>query len=84
MADAHALLGSATHTEAWQDLPWKKFQKVVFRLQKRIYQAACMVPVPGAAEGEEPCEGTTFMHGSGAAGGGVTRLLTVTAMRAEK
>ena len=41
MADAHALLGSATHTEAWQDLPWKKFQKVVFRLQKRIYQAAC-------------------------------------------
>ncbi len=35
MADAQK------HTEAWQDLPWKKFQKVVFRLQKRIYQAAC-------------------------------------------
>jgi RNA-directed DNA polymerase len=33
MADA------ARHTEAWQDKPWKTFQKVVFRLQKRIYRA---------------------------------------------
>src|SRR5262245_22507977 len=24
---------------AWQDLPWKKIQRHVFRLQKRIYQA---------------------------------------------
>lgn len=26
-------------TEDWQMLPWKKFQRNVFRLQKRIYQA---------------------------------------------
>ena len=26
-------------TEDWQTLPWKKFQRNVFRLQKRIYQA---------------------------------------------
>ena len=25
------------HTEAWQDKPWHHFQRVVFRLQKRIY-----------------------------------------------
>ena len=24
---------------AWQDIPWKKIQRHVFRLQKRIYQA---------------------------------------------
>ena len=24
----------------WQDLPWKDFQRSVFKLQKRIYQAA--------------------------------------------
>ncbi len=33
MADAQR------HTEAWQDKPWKQFQRVVFRLQKRIYRA---------------------------------------------
>ncbi len=33
MADAQR------HTEAWQDKPWKPFQRVVFRLQKRIYRA---------------------------------------------
>ncbi len=38
MADVEAR--SATHTEAWKDLPWKTFQRIVFRLQKRIYQAA--------------------------------------------
>lgn len=27
------------HTEAWENKPWKRFQRVVFRLQKRIYQA---------------------------------------------
>jgi RNA-directed DNA polymerase len=27
------------HTEDWKALPWKKFQRNVFRLQKRIYQA---------------------------------------------
>ncbi|MCZ7566986.1 MAG: reverse transcriptase N-terminal domain-containing protein [Ardenticatenaceae bacterium] len=34
MADARE------RTEDWQTLPWKKFQRNVFRLQKRIYQAA--------------------------------------------
>ena len=24
----------------WKDLPWKKFQRTVFKLQKRIYKAA--------------------------------------------
>ena len=38
MADAEAR--SATHTEAWQDKPWTKFQRIVFRLQKRIYRAS--------------------------------------------
>ena len=34
MADAQR------HTEAWQDKPWTRFQRVVFRLQKRIYRAS--------------------------------------------
>ena len=25
---------------AWQDIPWKKVERHVFRLQKRMYQAA--------------------------------------------
>jgi RNA-directed DNA polymerase len=25
---------------AWQDIPWKKVQRHVFRLQKRMYRAA--------------------------------------------
>lgn len=29
-----------THTENWQTLPWKQFQRNVFRLQQRIYRAA--------------------------------------------
>jgi RNA-directed DNA polymerase len=24
----------------WQDLPWKKIERAVFKLQKRIYQAS--------------------------------------------
>ena len=28
-----------TRTEDWKTLPWKKLQRNVFRLQKRIYQA---------------------------------------------
>lgn len=28
------------HTEDWKALPWKKYQREVFRLQKRIYQAS--------------------------------------------
>jgi hypothetical protein len=39
----------------WDDLPWKKFRKVVWKLQKRIYQAMLGTfdrrPVI-----EEPCE----------------------------
>jgi RNA-directed DNA polymerase len=30
----------AIHIEDWKRLPWKKFQRNVFRLQKRIYQAS--------------------------------------------
>jgi len=30
----------AIHIEDWKTLPWKKFQRNVFRLQKRIYQAS--------------------------------------------
>jgi RNA-directed DNA polymerase len=26
--------------ESWVEKPWKKFEKVVFRLQKRIYKAS--------------------------------------------
>jgi RNA-directed DNA polymerase len=29
----------AKPSEAWQDIPWQKIQRNVFRLQKRIYQA---------------------------------------------
>jgi RNA-directed DNA polymerase len=29
-----------THTEDWKALPWKKYQREVFRLQKRIYRAS--------------------------------------------
>jgi RNA-directed DNA polymerase len=29
-----------THTENWQMLPWRQFQRNVFRLQQRIFQAA--------------------------------------------
>jgi RNA-directed DNA polymerase len=39
MADARNLQRGDKHTEAWQDKPWKHFQRVVFRLQKRIYRA---------------------------------------------
>lgn len=33
------MAGVAIRTEDWQTLPWKKYQRNVFRLQKRIYQA---------------------------------------------
>src|SRR6266705_10966 len=39
MADAQHPHRGDSHTEAWQDKPWKHFQRVVFRLQKRIYRA---------------------------------------------
>lgn len=28
------------NSEVWLDLPWKKFQRNVYRLQKRIYKAS--------------------------------------------
>lgn len=40
MADETISLSDNGHTEAWQDKPWKQFQKIVFRLQKRIYRAS--------------------------------------------
>jgi RNA-directed DNA polymerase len=30
---------SLTTSESWRSLPWKKFQKILFRLQKRVYKA---------------------------------------------
>ena len=33
------MAGEKNRTEDWKTLPWKKFQRNVFRLQKRIYQA---------------------------------------------
>jgi N-terminal domain of reverse transcriptase len=27
------------HTEGWEMLPWKQFERTIFRLQKRIYKA---------------------------------------------
>jgi 5-methylcytosine-specific restriction endonuclease McrA len=33
------MAGEPTRTEDWKTLPWKKFQRNVFRIQKRIYQA---------------------------------------------
>ena len=39
MADAGSPTRDKQHTEAWHDKPWKHFQRVVCRLQKRIYRA---------------------------------------------
>jgi RNA-directed DNA polymerase len=33
------MAGEEIRTEDWNTLPWKKFQRNVFRIQKRIYQA---------------------------------------------
>ncbi|MDZ8140618.1 MAG: reverse transcriptase domain-containing protein [Nostoc sp. DedQUE04] len=32
---------SITTSESWKTLPWKRFQKELFRLQKRVYKAIC-------------------------------------------
>lgn len=44
----------------WQDLPWKKFERTVFKLQKRIYQASQRQANQGtnnhSQSSEEPCE----------------------------
>ncbi len=34
------MAGVNSRTEDWKTLPWKDIQRNVFRLQKRIYQAA--------------------------------------------
>src|SRR5512135_3556757 len=42
MQNSHVIeRNTSTHfeNEPWADKPWKKFEKVVFRLQKRIYAA---------------------------------------------
>ena len=41
---AHSLapfgdMGSQLRSESWKNLPWKKFRKDLFRLQKRVYKA---------------------------------------------
>ena len=40
----------------WQDLPWKKFERTVFKLQKRIYQASQRGANNHSQSSEEPCE----------------------------
>ncbi len=30
---------SLTASESWKSLPWKQFQKTLFRLQRRVYKA---------------------------------------------
>lgn len=32
---------SSNTSESWKTLPWKQFQKELFRLQKRVYKAIC-------------------------------------------
>jgi hypothetical protein len=49
MADLVILQENLRDTEAWKDKPWKQFQKVFFRLQKRIYRAYYRVPMTKAA-----------------------------------
>ncbi len=34
------MIHCSSNSEAWLDLPWKKFQRNVYRLQKRIYKAS--------------------------------------------
>lgn len=33
------MTGVQQHTEGWETLPWKQFERNIFRLQKRIYKA---------------------------------------------
>lgn len=33
------MTGGQTHTEGWAMVPWKQFERTIFRLQKRIYKA---------------------------------------------
>lgn len=34
------MTGAQLHTEGWETLPWKQFERTVFRLQERIYKAS--------------------------------------------
>jgi len=34
------MTGVRRHTEGWRTLPWKMYQRNVYRLQQRIYRAA--------------------------------------------
>jgi len=33
------MTGVQQHTEGWETLSWKQFERNIFRLQKRIYKA---------------------------------------------
>ncbi len=42
----------------WQDLPWRKIERAVFKLQKRIYQASAIGGTDVSSQSsEEPDEG---------------------------
>lgn len=40
MAETVPKAGALAHTDSWETLPWRKLQRKVFRLQKRIYRAS--------------------------------------------
>jgi len=79
-------------SEVWKTLPWKKFQRNVFRLQKRILRQAQDRFYRAKQQGaddimplwyngqstEEPREWKSFTLGSGEAVGGATLPLTLT------
>ncbi len=71
MADAQR------HTEAWRDKPWKQFNGSSSG-SKSAYTEPAMVPMTRATCTEEPYDSKRITYGSGTAGGGATRLLTVT------
>lgn len=33
-------MSELTTTHEWKDIPWRKLERIVFKLQKRIYQAS--------------------------------------------
>jgi hypothetical protein len=75
------------HTEDWQTLPWKEFQRNVYRLQKAHLPshapwATTRHTVNGADDNslraEEPREGKAFKRGSELAAGWATAPPTIT------
>ncbi len=40
MSETVPKAGALAHTDSWETLPWRKLQRKVFRLQKRIYRAS--------------------------------------------